>query len=74
MHSFGRIEPSLFAASKTLCVGGVSITAEEVVAVWCLSNGTDVALVTYTGLGAEDPTIKKELDEARAIVESIEFN
>ncbi len=72
-QSFGRIEPSVLLTSKTACVGGVSITPEEVVAVWYLSNGADVALVTYTRLGPEDPTTKEELSEAKAMVESIEL-
>jgi hypothetical protein len=72
-HSFGQVEPSVLSTSKMLCVGGVSIISEEVMAVWYLSNGIDVVLVTYTGLGPNAPTTKEELSEARTIVESIEF-
>lgn len=72
-HSLDGIEPSILLTSKSLCVGGVSIRLEEVVAVWYVSNGTDVALVTYTALRPDDPLTKKELCEACAIVESIEF-
>jgi hypothetical protein len=70
-HSLGPIKPSV--TSKTLCVGGVSNCPEEVTGVWYVSNGADLALVTYTALQPADPETEKELCEARAIVESIEL-
>lgn len=73
-HSFGQIEPAVISASNVLCVGGISGTPEEVVAVWYVSNGTDIALVTYTGPGPADSATKKELSEAMDMVTSIEFS
>ena len=73
-HSLVSIEPSVISISNGLGVGGVSITAEEVMAVWYLSDGADVALVTYTSLKPENPKTREEIAEARAMVQSVQFS
>lgn len=73
-HSLGEIEPSVVAKARSRGVGGVSSTLQEVVAVWYLSNGNDVALVTYTSLAPGNPRTAEELSEVQAVVESIEFD
>ena len=51
----------------------VSDGEEELIAVWHLSNGRDVVMATYTSLTPKDPKTGYELNEARQLVESIEF-
>ncbi len=46
--------------------------ADELVRVWYLTNGTDLALVTYVS-GAVGIGMIQELDEAAEIVKSIDF-
>jgi hypothetical protein len=72
-HSFERIEPSAKWSGTSLCVYGIRRTSGEVVAIWYLSNGTDIALITYTCLQQEDAVVTKELAEAQVMVESVEF-
>jgi hypothetical protein len=72
-HSFHDMEPSIPEGCGVPCIGGVSATPQEVVAVWFLSNGTDVALVTYTRPHANDPATAEELRQATDMVGSITF-
>jgi hypothetical protein len=60
-------------AGRSLFVVGDFNSASELVRVWYVSNGHDVALVTYV---AEQPSDKRVFDETRSaqeIVESLEF-
>ena len=47
---------------------------EDLVRVWYLTNGQDVALVTYVGPAAASPVSLSELAEANAMVGSIAFD
>jgi hypothetical protein len=66
------IEPSVLEGSRCCAVGGISATPEEVIGAWYVSNGTDVALVSYT-CTANDPIYKEELAEAGNAVRTLEF-
>jgi hypothetical protein len=46
----------------------------ELVRVWYLSNGKDVALITYVTQQAESQGVKAELRNATSIVESFDFS
>jgi len=59
--------------SKTLCLGAVSTTATELVAMWYLSDGNSIALVTYTSLDPQSPATREELADTNNVVASIEF-
>lgn len=72
-HALAAEEPERLAARHCLCVGGVAAAPEGVVAIWYVSNGSDIALVTYTGLDPDDPDTRRELTEATRIVRSISF-
>ncbi|GAA2817238.1 hypothetical protein EDC40_103647 [Aminobacter aminovorans] len=54
-------------------VGCVSFEHGETMAMWYLSNGRDVVLVTYCAMGTGDPEISKELAESKLMVETIDF-
>ena len=54
-------------------VGCVSFEHGETLAIWHLSNGRDVVLVTYCAMGTGDPEISKELAECKGMVETIDF-
>jgi hypothetical protein len=73
MHSLTGIQPSTLPAGSRLGVGGISNTDRETIAIWYLSNGTDVVLVTYTSLEPQNPATVKELARATEIVKSTEF-
>ena len=73
-HSITCIEPMILDMNNDLYVGGVSNSVQEVIAVWYLSNGLDLVLVTYTSLQPNDPLSKAELRDAIAIVKSIEMS
>jgi len=72
-HSLVTKETSLLEGSQTPCVGCVSITSEEIIAVWFLSDGRDLILATYTSLSPGDPATMKEIDEATQMVKSLGF-
>ena len=75
-HTLGQIEPSVLPTEnpKILCVGGAATVSGEFVAVWYLSNGIDAALVTYTSLKPESQITREEAAEARAMVQSTDFD
>lgn len=54
-------------------VGCVSFEHHQTLAIWYLSNGSDVVLVTYCAMGTRDPEISKELAESKRMVETIDF-
>ena len=66
------IEPAVLEGSRCTAVGGVSKTPDEIIGAWYLSNGNDVALVTYT-CTADDPACEAELAEAGKVVRTLEF-
>jgi len=54
-------------------VGATFFREDDLVRAWYLTNGQDVALVTYVGAAAASPVSLSELAEASAIVASIAF-
>ncbi|MGJ7575739.1 hypothetical protein ACSFBX_34860 [Variovorax sp. RB2P76] len=55
-------------------VGATFFKDDDLVRVWYLTNGQDVALVTYVGAETANPISSSELAEASAIVGSIDFD
>jgi hypothetical protein len=72
-HSFSDIEPILQNVDGIFSASGVSRSPSAVVAIWYLSNGTDIALITYTSLFPDDPATELELVEAKGIAGSTKF-
>lgn len=64
--------PAAVEGSRCLAVGATSAAPDELVAAWYLSNGADVALVTYT-CTVDDPAREAELAEAQQVVKTLEF-
>ena len=56
---------------RVLRAGGTSSTRREFIAMWFLSDGRDVVMVTYTCLQAQDPIKEAELAQAAELVNSI---
>ncbi|UYV16147.1 hypothetical protein [Porphyrobacter sp. ULC335] len=59
--------------TRVMSVGCVGSAAGEVLAAWYLSNGQDVALVTYTSMEPTEPDVATELEQTRGLIASIEF-
>ena len=56
-----------------MCVGVSSRTTDQTFSAWYLSDGSDLAFVTYLAQGDEYDLIDEELGEAREIISSISF-
>lgn len=71
-HSFhpGEFEERTDRVSR---VGCVVEGADDLTAVWYVSNGRDVALITYSGSGSDEFSATDELRQARQLVATIEF-
>ena len=54
-------------------VSGDFVAPAEFIRAWYVTNGSDVALVTYVAESSDDPKMSRELEEATGIVESIRF-
>jgi hypothetical protein len=54
-------------------VSGDFIAPTEFIRVWYVTNGSDVALVTYVTEDKNDPKLSRELAQATEIVSSIRF-
>jgi hypothetical protein len=67
-----RIAPERMRNAAVLCVGGMEKGPEFLTAVWLLTNGMDVALVTYTAETGE-PDLPSELAIAKQIIASATF-
>lgn len=63
----GDIEESTGRVTTVGCVAGAK---DEVVAVWYLTNGQDVALVTYV---SQTSDCSEELEQAQDLVATIDF-
>jgi hypothetical protein len=61
--------------SQPLAVAGDFQAAAELIRVWFVSNDKDVAMVTYVvlDLSPESPVVRAELEDADAIIASIDF-
>jgi hypothetical protein len=66
-----NIAPERMKDAAVICVGGMDKGAEFLTAVWLLTNGMDVALVTYTS--HDCPEAYAELKIAQQIVASATF-
>jgi len=54
-------------------VTGEFVLLQERISAWYLTNGSDVALVTYVTREPNDPKVPGELVDASAVVATIEF-
>jgi hypothetical protein len=71
-HNVVGFEPLDTAGCQMLCAGGKAVEEDALVAAWYLSNGTDVALITYVGAAA-NPATAIELSDAAALVKTAQF-
>ena len=71
-NQLADVEPAILQGSCCFGVSATSAQIDEVIGAWFLSNGTDVALVTYTGTSG-DPACQAELAEAEKLAKSLEF-
>lgn len=60
-------------AGENFCVAGDFVSEGEFIRIWYVSNGSDVALVSYVTLQPEADSVATELGEAESIVESLRF-
>lgn len=67
------IEASSWSGRITFGTGGVSANDAELIGAWQVSDGQNIALVTYTCLQPDDPAALHELRKAEAIAKSVEF-
>ncbi|WP_342251150.1 hypothetical protein [Sphingomonas sp. OTU376] len=58
---------------RLISAGCVVAGTDDLTAVWYVSNGRDIALITYSGTGWGEPS-KFELCQARQIVATVEFD
>jgi hypothetical protein len=70
-NQLADVEPAILQGSRCFGVSATSAQTDEVIRAWYLSNGTDIALVTYTGTG--DPACQAELAEAEKLAKTLEF-
>jgi hypothetical protein len=70
-NQLADVEPAVLQGSRCFGVSATSAQTDEVIRAWYLSNGTDIALVTYIGTG--DPTCHVELAEAEGLAKTLEF-
>jgi hypothetical protein len=64
------IEARVFSSDDVVGIGGNRSTAEELTGVWYVTNGVDVALVTYLSQHPKAPDTMAELGVAERFVES----
>lgn len=71
-HCFhpGEFEESAGRVSR---VGCVVEGPDDLTAIWYLSNGCDIALVTYSATGSDAFSMSDELRQARQLVATIDF-
>ena len=66
----GQLEVTI---RRIMTVGCVTTATDELVAVWYLSNGRDIVVLTYTALSSRDLDTAEELSQARQLVATIDF-
>lgn len=54
-------------------VAGDFLRSDERISAWFVTNGKDMALVTYVTREPNDPAVPQELDDASAVVAALEF-
>jgi hypothetical protein len=68
-----EVKSEAFEGESPLGVGGLYRSSEELFAAWYVSDGQNVALVTYVSQLPNDPASEKELTIARRLVRSANF-
>jgi len=68
----GDAEPTILQGSRCFGAGATSAKTDAVIGAWYLSNGTDIALVTYTCMSG-DPARQRELADAEKLAKTLEF-
>jgi hypothetical protein len=71
-HSIEMVLSKLKALTP-YCLGGTARTLDKVTGIWYLSNGRDIALITYTSLEPYNSDTTRELADAIKMVCSVTF-
>jgi hypothetical protein len=67
------LQAETFQGQSPLGVGGRHISSKELFAAWYVSDGQNVALVTYVSQFPDEPASENELSVARRLVSSASF-
>ena len=68
-----KVHVHIKSYDQILYASGVSITNNEIVSVWCITDGRNISIATYTNLEPKNPSAIAELAEAEIIVKSAKF-
>ena len=68
-----QIEPRKFDPPALVGISGISREADNLLVVWYVSDGKNLAFVSYTALEFGEPLVSTEIEQADCIVASIEF-
>jgi hypothetical protein len=72
-HSLGPVKPAVISLSRTPCVGAIVSAPDGVVGFYYLSDGRNIAVVTYSGMEPGHPSLEEELPVVVGIIKSIRF-
>jgi hypothetical protein len=72
-NGYNGIEPKVVEGSVPYCIGAEFSRLNEVVGMWYLSDGSNIAFITYNNDVSDEPNVTEELADIRIIVKSIKF-
>ena len=73
-HGLGAPQRTSEGRGHNNFVAGDFLSSHERIAAWYVTNGKDVAFVTYVVQAPNDPRVDGELGDASALVSSLDFS